>query len=71
VLAHTFEYRLPQPASGAGLTVAAGSSAATTAYDIDKTARYLGLVVVPGEHIVAIAVEQKNLSGGMTGILRR
>jgi hypothetical protein len=65
VLARTFEYR-QQPRAGA-----AARPAAAEPHDIDKTARYLGLVVVPGEHIVAVAAEQRDLSSDMAMRLLR
>jgi small nuclear ribonucleoprotein (snRNP)-like protein len=57
VLSQTFEYRQQDRAAAA--------SSSATPYDIDKTARFLGLVVVPGDHIIAIAAEGSDLPADM------
>jgi N-alpha-acetyltransferase 38, NatC auxiliary subunit len=62
VLSQTFEYRQQTPEAAAAAAAAGGSAAP---FDIDKTARYLGLVVVPGEQITAIAAEGKDLPADM------
>jgi len=49
VLAQAFEYRLPPPPK---------QSAEQGSVKLDMTSRYLGLVVVPGEHITKIEVEE-------------
>jgi len=57
VLAHTWEYRHPSPqkiAERAAASTAAGEDKVT----LDMTSRSLGLVVVPGNHIVKIEVEE-------------
>ncbi|OBT90983.1 hypothetical protein VE02_00236 [Pseudogymnoascus sp. 03VT05] len=51
ILAHTYEYRLP---SESALPQASGAGSVT----LEMTSRYLGLVVVPGEHITKIELEQ-------------
>ncbi|KAI0006299.1 hypothetical protein F4779DRAFT_596995 [Xylariaceae sp. FL0662B] len=55
VLSLTYEYRQP---SQQKLAEAAAASSDTLTVKADMTSRYLGLVVVPGEHIVKIEVEQ-------------
>ena len=50
ILAHTFEYRIPPPPKNLG-----ESKEPVT---LDLTSRYLGLVVVPGEYITKIEVEE-------------
>ncbi|KAG8163594.1 hypothetical protein KVR01_006891 [Diaporthe batatas] len=55
VLAHTYEYRQPSPEQRA--KAAAASSADATTIKMELTHRYLGLVVVPGEHITRIEKE--------------
>lgn len=50
VLKHTYEYRPPPPPKPEEL-------AAAKSIKMDMTSRFLGLVVVPGEHIVKIEVE--------------
>lgn len=55
VLAHTYEYRQPSPEQRA--KAAAASNADATTIKMELTHRYLGLVVVPGEHIARIEKE--------------
>ncbi|KAH8734914.1 hypothetical protein BGZ61DRAFT_443378 [Ilyonectria robusta] len=54
VLANTYEYRQPSSKQRAEAAVKAGDEAVT----LDMTSRFLGLVVVPGHHIVKMEVEQ-------------
>jgi hypothetical protein len=62
ILSHTFEYRPPAPPSASKLRELAakqeeeGEGAGTVT--LDMTSRYMGLVVVPGEYIVRIEVEE-------------
>ncbi|CRK10940.1 hypothetical protein BN1708_009973 [Verticillium longisporum] len=56
VLAHTYEYRQPTVQQQGDAARAAGANAESV--KMDMTSRYLGLVVVPGEHIVKIEVEE-------------
>ncbi|ELQ41575.1 hypothetical protein OOU_Y34scaffold00267g12 [Pyricularia oryzae Y34] len=65
ILAHAHEYRHPTPEQVAAHAkkVAAAKDAGEADADDDKmtlgmTSRYLGLIVVPGEHIVKIEVEE-------------
>lgn len=51
ILSHTYEYRLP---SASSIPKTSESSSVT----LDMTSRYLGLVVVPGEYITKIELEQ-------------
>lgn len=55
VLAHTYEYRQPSPEQRA--KAAAALSVDATTIKMELTHRYLGLVVVPGEHIARIEKE--------------
>lgn len=55
VLAHTYEYRQPSAQQLSKAAQEAGSDAKSI--KMDMTHRYLGLVVVPGEHIVRIEKE--------------
>jgi len=57
VLAHTYEYRQPSPQKRAEVAETAAASGAKTV-TMDMTSRYLGLVVVPGHHIVKVEVEE-------------
>ena len=55
ILSQSFEYR--QPTSNA-LKAATEASASTAAdVKVDMTSRYLGLIVVPGAHIIKIETE--------------
>lgn len=56
ILAETYEYRQPSAKEQADAKLAAGSDAASVR--MNMTSRFLGLVVVPGEHIVKIEVEE-------------
>lgn len=51
ILSHTFEYRLPPPPKPSQLE-------AKESVTMDMTSRYLGLVVVPGEYVTKIEVEE-------------
>ncbi|KAI9171764.1 N-alpha-acetyltransferase 38-B, NatC auxiliary subunit [Paramyrothecium foliicola] len=54
VLANTYEYR--QPSAEKQAEAAERTSHGTVT--LDMTSRYLGLVVVPGHHIIRMQVEQ-------------
>jgi N-alpha-acetyltransferase 38, NatC auxiliary subunit len=54
VLAQTYEYREPSMKQRAEAAEKASGGTVT----LDMTSRYLGLVVVPGHHIVKMVVEQ-------------
>ncbi|KAL0935365.1 N-alpha-acetyltransferase 38-B, NatC auxiliary subunit [Colletotrichum truncatum] len=56
VLAHTYEYR--QPSTQQRVEAAQNASAGTGSVTMDMTSRYLGLVVVPGQYITKIEVEE-------------
>ncbi|KFA49285.1 hypothetical protein S40293_07865 [Stachybotrys chartarum IBT 40293] len=57
ILAHAYEYRQPTAEKKAeGVQEAASTSQATVT--LDMTSRYLGLIVIPGEHIVKMEVER-------------
>jgi hypothetical protein len=60
ILANTFEYRLP---SQTAVQAAAAETASTSAeragkFKMDMTSRFIGLVVVPGQHITKIELEE-------------
>ncbi|KAK3996126.1 hypothetical protein QBC44DRAFT_318199 [Cladorrhinum sp. PSN332] len=60
ILQHVYEYRPPtqqQIAAAAAAQSASGSTGAGN-LKLDMTSRYLGLIVVPGHHIVKIEVEE-------------
>jgi N-alpha-acetyltransferase 38, NatC auxiliary subunit len=54
VLAQTYEYRQPSAQQRAE----AAEKTAGGTVTVDMTSRYLGLVVVPGQHIVKMEVEK-------------
>jgi len=54
ILSHTFEYRLPPPPTPSSTT----SNPETKTITQDLSSRYLGLVVIPGEFIQKIEVEE-------------
>ena len=56
VLSGTHEYRPPPPAAVAATTL---RSDGTETARLDMSSRYLGLVVVPGQHITRIEVEER------------
>ncbi|KAI5844640.1 hypothetical protein DFP73DRAFT_631868 [Morchella snyderi] len=61
ILSSTHEYRYPS-AQDVGTAAAAekeGAGAGAEAVRLDLKSRYIGLVVVPGEHVVKIEVEEK------------
>ncbi|GAW11306.1 hypothetical protein EKO27_g8209 [Xylaria grammica] len=57
VLSLTYEYRQPSQQKLAEAAAAAASENSQTV-TADMTSRYLGLVVIPGEHIVKMEVEE-------------
>lgn len=63
ILSHTFEYRLPSLPPPSALQT--GKEPVT----LDMTSRYLGLVVVPGEYVTRIEVEEfaSQMKGRMGG----
>ncbi|KAH7327300.1 hypothetical protein BKA65DRAFT_539930 [Rhexocercosporidium sp. MPI-PUGE-AT-0058] len=68
ILSHTYEYRRPPPPKSTP------SSSSTSPVVLDMTSRFLGLVVVPGEYITRIEVEEfesqmkgKGMVGKMVG----
>ncbi|GAP88800.1 putative LSM domain-containing protein [Rosellinia necatrix] len=60
VLSVTYEYRHPsqQKLTEAAAAAAAAADANVATVKADMTSRYLGLVVIPGEHIVKMEVEE-------------
>lgn len=55
VLSHTYEYRQPSAQQRAKEAEKTGASGSVT---MDLISRYLGLVVVPGQHINKIELEE-------------
>ncbi|KAB5578542.1 hypothetical protein GE09DRAFT_1052559 [Coniochaeta sp. 2T2.1] len=56
VLAHTYEYR--QPSAEKLVEASAQTGGDASSVKVDMTSRYLGLVVVPGQYIVKMEVEE-------------
>ncbi|KAI2630380.1 Sm-like ribonucleoprotein [Hypomontagnella submonticulosa] len=72
VLSVTYEYRQPsQQKLAEAASTAASSGAANPTVTADMTSRYLGLVVVPGEHIVKMEVEEFASQAKSRSILER
>lgn len=55
ILAHTYEYRQP---SAQKMAQEAAKASESSKIKLDMTSRYLGLVVVPGQHVTKIEVEE-------------
>ncbi|PYH98237.1 hypothetical protein BO71DRAFT_416494 [Aspergillus ellipticus CBS 707.79] len=63
ILASTYEYRLPSPSAVRDAATGAEDPAAGSAVDaqnikVNMTSRFIGLVVVPGQHITKIELEE-------------
>ena len=59
VLANTNEYRQPSERTvKAAAAAVAAANASKDSVELDMISRFLGLVVLPGHHIVKIEVEQ-------------
>ncbi|KUI70775.1 hypothetical protein VM1G_05946 [Cytospora mali] len=72
VLAHTYEYRQPSAQQVAKAAQKAGTDAKSI--KLDMMHRYLGLIVVPGEHIVRIEKEdfdERRQSSAASGMGRK
>ncbi|OTB04498.1 hypothetical protein M426DRAFT_320856 [Hypoxylon sp. CI-4A] len=70
VLSLTYEYRQPSEQKLAE-AAAAASSSGSAKVTAEMTSRYLGLVVVPGEHIVKMEVEEFASQAKSRSILER
>ncbi|KAK0670376.1 hypothetical protein QBC41DRAFT_318025 [Cercophora samala] len=58
VLQHTYEYRPPSLSQLQSAATTTTTTTTTTKVVMDMTSRYLGLVVVPGQYITKIEVEE-------------
>ncbi|KAL2259144.1 hypothetical protein VTK26DRAFT_7272 [Humicola hyalothermophila] len=58
ILQHTYEYRPPTAQQVSEAAAASDTGAKAGKVKVDMTSRYMGLVVVPGKHIVRIEVEE-------------
>lgn len=61
ILARAHEYRAPSNKSVAAAAANAGTLAAGASgtMKLDMTSRFMGLIVVPGQHILRIEVEDR------------
>lgn len=57
MLAHAYEYRRPT-AEQVAEEARRAAAAQRAAFNLDMNSRFLGLIIVPGEHIVKIEVEE-------------
>lgn len=57
ILSQTYEYRLPSVSAVEEASASANASASSMTVKLDMTSRFLGLIVVPGQHITKIEVE--------------
>ncbi|KAL2216626.1 LSM domain protein [Thermoascus aurantiacus ATCC 26904] len=61
ILAGTYEFRFPSPSAVREAAATAGADSSGTSKDtvkVDMTSRLIGLVVVPGQHITRIELEE-------------
>ncbi|KAL7620357.1 hypothetical protein AAE478_009351 [Parahypoxylon ruwenzoriense] len=71
VLSLTYEYRQPSAQKLAAAAASASSDADADTVTADMTSRYLGLVVVPGKHIVKMEAEEFSSQAKSRSILER
>ena len=65
ILSLAYEYRAPSPEA---IRKAVGDSG-NPSTSVPWNSRYVGLVVVPGEHITKIEFEESTLPGQKSGII--
>ncbi|RAH44010.1 LSM domain-containing protein [Aspergillus brunneoviolaceus CBS 621.78] len=76
ILANTHEYRYPSPsavrdaATNANELAAESAGTAQKNIKVSMTSRFIGLVVVPGQHITKIELEETPQLGRMRETLR-
>ena len=58
MLAQSYEYRLPSARAVTSAANATSSGSGSTTVKANMTSRYLGLIVIPGQHIIKIEVEE-------------
>lgn len=58
ILGQSFEHRLPR----ASALDTASASLSGSSVKMDMTSRYLGLIVIPGQHITKIEIEENRKS---------
>ncbi|PYH49073.1 LSM domain-containing protein [Aspergillus saccharolyticus JOP 1030-1] len=75
ILANTHEYRYPSPSAVRDAATNAEELAAESAVTaqnikVSMTSRFIGLVVVPGQHITKIELEEPSQQGRVRDTLR-
>ena len=57
ILSQSYEYRQPTPTAVKAAAESSSETSSTATLKVDMTSRFLGLIVVPGQHITKIEVE--------------
>ena len=57
ILSQSYEYRQPTPNAVKAAAESSSGTAPTATLKVDMTSRFLGLIVVPGQHITKIEVD--------------
>ena len=57
ILSQSYEYRQPPPNAVKAAAESSSETSSTATLKVDMTSRFLGLIVVPGQHITKIEVE--------------
>ena len=57
ILSQSYEYREPNPDAVQAAAESSSTTSSTATLKVDMTSRFLGLIVVPGQHITKIEVE--------------
>ena len=57
ILSQSYEYREPNPDAVQAAAESSSATSSTATLKVDMTSRFLGLIVVPGQHITKIEVE--------------
>ena len=57
ILSQSYEYRQPSPNAVKAAADSSSEKSSTATLKVDMTSRFLGLIVVPGQHITKIEVE--------------
>ena len=67
ILSRAYEYRQPSASVVKGAVANENVAAPETSIKLDMTSRFLGLVVVPGQEIMSIEVEEQLDTSGTSG----
>ena len=57
ILSQSYEYRQPSPNAVKAAAESSSETSSPATLKVDMTSRFLGLIVVPGQHITKIEVE--------------